>query len=109
MGMFDEVQDAFGAGFISGEDFEKGLTLKITEKPKYVKANLYPFPEDHPHAGETVRYTFEDTEGVEKSYDSTASNIKKALESAGAEVGDTVIIKREGKGMKTTFTVEKQA
>lgn len=106
--MFDDLKDVFSGAFIKGEEFEKGLVLKVAKKPSLVPAGdpKYGFDEDHPHAGKTIRYFFE-VNGEEKTYDSTSVRFKNALEKAGVTVGDTVKITRTGKSFDTNFTVEK--
>lgn len=106
--MFDDIKDVFAGSFIKGEEFEKGLTLKVTKKPELVAASnpKYGFDKEHEYAGKTIRYHFE-LNGDEKTYDSTSARFKSALEKAGVTVGDTVKITRTGKDFDTHFTAEK--
>ena len=57
--------------------------------------------------GETFRYTFSDKDGNEKTHDSSSMPLFIGMQNAEFNIGDTLHIRREGKGDKTRYFVEK--
>ena len=55
--------------------------------------------------GETIRYSFEDSEGNERLYDSKGAGLYIAMKQAKPESGVVVKITRSGKGDKTRYQV----
>lgn len=107
-----DVQDAankMNGAWIKGADFEEGLTLKIKATEK-IKSQYGARAEDSIveknilEEGETFRYTFVDSEGVERRFDSASMPFFIAMQSAEFNFGDWLMIKREGKGDKTRYS-----
>jgi hypothetical protein len=108
MGLFDQVKEAFGGNFIKGEEFENGLTLTIKSEPVFVQVSdpKYGFKEGHPKEGMTVRYSFVDGNGVDRTFETTSVRFKQAVENSGVNIGGTVKITRSGSGMNTSYEAE---
>lgn len=107
-----EKAQAGSGKWIKASDFaDKGLTLQVvsTEKVKGqygASAESALVEREILEEGESFRYNFKDTEGKERSHDSTSFPLFIALQNAEINFGDWLHIKREGKGDKTRYTAE---
>jgi hypothetical protein len=111
----EEAASKLSSDWLKGSDFDgAGLVLKVSKPMETVKSQYgaeegdYLVENNLLSAGESFRYTFEDTEGKERKIDSSSTPFFigfKQCEELG--VGDWVRIVRTGKTDKTRYTVEK--
>ena len=94
--------------FLKGSDFIiPGLMLKITSEPKEGKHPKFL----DPNTGEPREgwfYKFEDKERNSKEMFSGSSRLALAFNSANVNVGDWILIYKEGEGFQTKYYVVKQ-
>lgn len=115
MAIFDSetMEKAGKTDWYTGADFEgEGLTLQIkgVEKVKSqygASADNGMVEREILEEGQTFRYTFADSEGNEKNFDSHSMPFMIAMQSAEFNIGDWLRIKRTGKLRDTRYTAEK--
>lgn len=117
MGILKEYGgDAPATKYIRGEEFEKGLELKVVDA-EIVAANPgfgateadYLFKQNILKEGETFRYTFlQDTdEGeVERIYDSKSAVFFISMKNLDPQEGVEIIIKRTGERQDTKYDIQ---
>ena|SRR3990167_4201572 len=94
--------------YLKGADFEgNGLKLEVLSVEKVTANEGFGAPRQMVGlmAGETYRYTFLTSDNEEKIFDN--HNPQLARYFLTLEEGDKVVIKREGKGKETRWTVIK--
>lgn len=99
--------------WLSGKDFEgQGLVLQIISVSPI--ASAYGVEEDDYYVqqeilkpGETFRYTFKDTDGNEKKWDTHSRPLAIGFQQSEAESNDWVRVSRTGSGKQTRYQVEK--
>jgi len=105
----DNVRDEIGGSFLSGADFEQGLTLTIVsmtavaaDSPKFGSKD----GGNGLKAGETWEYILETENGAQKVFKSTSARLAGAISRINPSKGDKLFIKRsEDKGYDTTWEV----
>lgn len=110
-----ESADKLGSNWLKGSDFDgNGQVLQLVKPLEVVKSQYgaeagdYLVENNLLQEGESFRYTFTDSEGIEKKIDSSSTPFFiafKQCEELG--VGDWVHIVRTGKTDKTRYSVEK--
>lgn len=88
--------------YLKGKQFEEGVVAKIVKAPEMVAANEGFGFKDGEHEGKTLRL-FLEVAGEERTFDTTSVRLIGALDPFN--VGDTVLIKRNGNAMKTEWSV----
>lgn len=115
MALFDPetMEKAGKSDWYTGADFEgDGLTLQIKKvekvKSQYgATADSGMVERDILEEGEIFRYTFADSEGAEKNFDSHSMPFMIAMQGAEFNLDDWLLIKRTGKLRDTRYTAEK--
>lgn len=109
----DKAVEAMEKETIKAVEFEQGLTLTFMGVQKQmsrfggaagdssiVERNILV-------EGEEFLYTFKDGAGFVRKHYSTSFPLFIALQRAEINENDTLVIKREGKGKETSYSVEK--
>lgn len=118
----EELKVKIASHFLKGEDFANGLKLSVkgfkvivSKDPKYGATEVdYLFKSEKLKKGETFQYLFEtlvlDEEidiPDEKVFESKSAPFFIAFSGVDPEIGDQLLIKRDGEGTKTTYKIEK--
>ncbi len=116
----EEAASKLGGEFVKGSEFEgDGLTLQLVKAMEVVKSNNPKYgatetdflvKNDILEEGETLRFTFKDSEGKERTFDTKSAPFfiaVKQVEELG--VGDWIHITRTGKTNETRYQAEKVA
>ena len=114
MAIFDNetVEKVGESKWLNGSSFEgEGLVLQIKAvdkiKSQYgAKADNALVERGILEEGEMYRYTFEDTKGNERTFDSHSMPFMVGLNNAEFNFGDFLLIKRTGKLKETRYTAE---
>lgn len=115
MALFDkDIMDKVGkSDWYTGADFEgDGLILQIKKVDKVksqfgATADNGMVERDILEEGETFRYTFADSKGEEKNFDSHSMPFMIGMQNAEFNLEDWLHIKRTGKLRDTRYTVDK--
>ena len=114
--MFDEntkkALKNMGGNYLRGSDFEGGLTLQFKSVEKIsgqygAEADSSMVEKGILEEGQKFRFTFADSDGVKRTFDTTSMPFTIALNQVEINEDDWVEITREGKGDKTRYHAEK--
>lgn len=91
--------------YIRGAEFEgDGMALTVLAGPEKVPASEAKFGDDD---GNVTQYPLGNDAGDAFVFQSNNKSLATQFNEAALEIGDKILIKRSGTGMKTAFTVEK--